>query len=149
MIQYLGNTSLLNLSKTAFLASSTIPVEMVLRCYDWAVKMRDEGHCVISGFSSRLEKDVWNFLKDGIQPIILVLAREMYRRIPAELQPLLDAGRLLIIFTSASSRQSKATALNRNKFVCEQADNILFVCGSENSSLLPLIEQYQHKQIFF
>ena len=147
MIQYLGNLSLLNLPKKAFLASSTIPVEMVLQCYDWAVKMRDEGQCVISGFSSRLEKDVWHFLKKGTQPIILVLAREMYRRIPAELQPLLDAGRLLIISTSTSSRQSKATALNRNKYVCEQADTIVFVCSNENSTLYPLIKQFHHKQI--
>ena len=30
----LGNRDLLNLPKTAFLASSTIPTDMVLRCYD-------------------------------------------------------------------------------------------------------------------
>ena len=54
-VVYLGNKELLKLPKTAFLASSTIPVDMVLKCYDWAVKMRDEGRCAISGFSSRLE----------------------------------------------------------------------------------------------
>ena len=95
-ISYLGNKELLKQPKTAFLASSTIPVEMVLKCYDWAVKMRDEGRCVISGFSSRLEKDVWDFLIKGKQPIILVMARTMYKTIPAELQPLFNSSRLLI-----------------------------------------------------
>ena len=51
-IEYLGNKDLLNEQKTAFLAASTIPREMVLKRFDWAVKMANEGQCVISGFSS-------------------------------------------------------------------------------------------------
>jgi hypothetical protein len=35
-MEYLGDKELLRQTKTAFLASSTIPPEMVLRCYDWA-----------------------------------------------------------------------------------------------------------------
>ena len=144
-IQYLGNKELLKQPKTAFLASSTIPVEMVLKCYDWAVKMRDEGRCVISGFSSRLEKDVWDFLVKGKQPIILVMARAMYKTIPAGLQPLLNSGRLLIISTSNATRQSKATALARNRYICELADRIFFVGVTEQSSLFPLKEEFNAK----
>lgn len=144
-VVYLGNIELLKLPKTAFLASSTIPVEMVLKCYDWAVKMREEGRCVISGFSSRLERDVWDFLISGQQPIILVLARAMYKTIPADLQSLLDTGRLLIISTSNATRQSKATALARNRYICEQADTILFVGVTEHSSLYPLKQDYYSK----
>ena len=146
-IQYLGNKELLKLPKTAFLASSTIPVDMVLKCYDWAVKMRDEGKCVISGFSSRLEKDVWDFLVKGKQPIILVLARAMYKTIPAELQPLLNSNRLLIISVSKAVRQSKATAHARNKYICEIADKILFVGVTDKSSLYPLRDIYKNKHI--
>ena len=144
---YLGNQSLLSMPKTAFLASSTIPVEKVLQCYDWAIEMRKQGRCVISGFSSRLERDVWKFLVKGQQPIILVLARSMFRRVPPELQPLLDEGRLLIISTSTSSRQSKATAFARNRFICDIADDILFIGASGSSSLAPLQEEYVVKQI--
>ena len=144
-VVYLGNKELLKLPKTAFLASSTIPVEMVLKCYDWAVKMRDEGRCVISGFSSRLEKDVWDFLVKGEQPIILVLARAMYKTIPAELQPLLNSSRLLIISTSNATRQSKTTALARNRYICELADRIFFVGATEQSSLFPIKEEFNAK----
>lgn len=147
-IQYLGNKELLKLPKAAFLASSTIPVDMVLKCYDWAVKMRDEGRCVISGFNSRLEKDVWDFLVKGKQPIILVLARAMYKTIPADLQPLLNSGRLLIISTSNATRQSKATALARNRYICEQADTILFVGVTEHSSLYPIKQEYDSKSTY-
>ena len=87
-IQYLGNQELLKLQKTAFLASSTIPPEMVLRCYDWAAGNHDG--CVVSGFSSKLEKDVLHFLLKSKCPIILVLARRMYRDIPEELKNLLQ-----------------------------------------------------------
>lgn len=146
-MEHLGNTELLNVPKTAFLASSTIPPEMVLKCYDWATQMAKEGKCVISGFSSHLEKEVLHFLAKGNQPIILVLAREMYKQIPMELQPLLDANRLLIISVSKAVRQSKATAYARNKYICEIADQILFVGVTEKSSLCPLNEAYQNKQI--
>ena len=74
-----GNKELLGVPKTAFLAASTIPPDMVLKCYDWAVSMANEGQCVISGFSSHLEREVLHFLMKGRCPIILVLARQMYK----------------------------------------------------------------------
>ena len=40
---------LLKQQKTAFLASSTIPPDMVLKCYDWATT-KHEGR-VVSGFT--------------------------------------------------------------------------------------------------
>ena len=143
----LGNRDLLNLPKTAFLASSTIPTDMVLRCYDWATQMAKGEQCVVSGFSSHLEKEVLHFLMKGRCPIILVLAREMYRQIPSELQPLLDAHRLLVISVSKAARQSKATAHARNKYICEIADKILFVGVTEKSSLYPLTDSYKNKHI--
>ena len=146
-MDYIGNNELLKLKKTAFLASSTIPPDMVLKCYDWATA-KHEG-CVVSGFSSKLklEQDVLHFLAKGKQPIILVLAREMYKRIPAELQPLLDTNRLLIVSVSKAERQSKATAYARNKYICEISDQILFVGVSEKSSLYKLRLDYKGKAI--
>lgn len=144
-MEYLGNRDFLNLSKTAFLASGTIPLDKVLLCYDWAQQMCREGKCVISGFSSRLEKDVLHFLMKGKQPIILVLARKIYKKVPEELQPLLDSNRLLIISTSSSPRQSKATALTRNAYICEHADSIVLVGVTEDSSLYPLKIQHKSK----
>jgi predicted Rossmann fold nucleotide-binding protein DprA/Smf involved in DNA uptake len=146
-MEYLGNKELLNVPKTAFLASSTIPPDMVLRCYDWATQMAKEGKCVVSGFSSHLEKEALHFLAKGKQPIILVIARQMYKQIPPELQPLLDANRLLIISVSKAVRQSKVTAHVRNKYICEIADHILFVGVNEKSSLWSLKEIHKSKLI--
>lgn len=146
-MDYLGNKELLKLPKTAFLASSTIPTDMVLRCYDWATQMAKEEQCIISGFSSHLEKEVLHFLMKGRCPIILVLARQMYKQVPLELQTLLDDNRLLIISVSKAVRQSKSTAFARNKHICEMADNILFVGVNEKSSLHPLTKEYTTKTI--
>lgn len=146
-MDYLGNKDLLKLPKTAFLASSKIPVDLVLSCYDWASQTAQSGQCVVSGFSSHLEKEVLHFLIKGRCPIILVLARQMYMQIPSELQSLLDANRLLIISVSKAVRQSKATAYARNKYICEIADKILFVGVTENSSLYPLKDMFKGKHI--
>jgi predicted Rossmann fold nucleotide-binding protein DprA/Smf involved in DNA uptake len=146
-VEYLGNKDLLKVPKTAFLAASAIPPDMVLKCYDWAVRMANEGRCVVSGFSSHLEREVLHFLMKGQQPIVLVLARQMYKDMPTELQELLDDNRLLIISISNATRQSKATALARNRYVCEIADEILFVGVHEKSSLLALEKGYREKAI--
>ena len=142
-MEYLGNKELLKQPKTAFLASSTIPLDMVLRCYDWATA-KHEG-CVVSCFSSKLERDVLHFLIKAKCPTILVLARRMYSTLPDELKEPVEQGRMLIISTTDATRQSRATALSRNRYICELADELLFVGVSEESSLFPLKEKYQSK----
>lgn len=77
---------------------------------------------MVSGFSSKLEQDVLHFLLKGSQPVILVLARRMYKAIPEELRKPLAENRLLIISVSTAVRQSKATALMRNRYICELSD---------------------------
>ena len=143
-MEYLGNKELLTMLKTAFLASGTIAPDVVLRCYDWATD-EHEG-CVVSGFSSKLEQDVLHFLLKSKTPVIMVLARRMYREIPEELKVPLVQGRLLIISTSTAIRQSRATALARNRYICKLADRIMMVGVTENSSLYALQEQFRNKQ---
>ena len=142
-MEYLGNKELLKLPKTAFLASSTIPPDMVLKCYDWATAEHDG--CVVSGFSSKLEQDVLHFLIKAKCPVILVLARYMYKVIPAELKEAMEEGRFLILSVSNATRQSKVTAHARNKYICEIADQILFIGVTENSSLFELQKEYSTK----
>lgn len=148
-LEYLGNEDLLKLPKTAFLASNTISSETVLRCYDWATEICHQGRCVVSGFSSKLEKDVLHFLLKGKQPIIMVLARQMYKVVPTDLKEALEQNRLLIISTSQAVRQSRATALARNRYVCEMADEIMLVGSAEGNSLFELREQFNEKIVSF
>ena len=73
----------------------------------------------------------------------------MRKVIPDELKEPLEQGRLLFISTSKAVRQSKQTALDRNKYICEVADNIFFVGVTPNSSLYPLKEYYGSKAVLF
>ena len=142
---YLGNKDLLKLPKTAFLASNTVPSETVLRCYDWATEMSRQGRCVVSGFSSKLEKDVLHFLLKGNQPIIMVLARQMYKVVPSDLKEALEQNRLLIISTSNSPRQSRQTAQQRNQYIAEITDTLYLVGVTESSSLCKLQQAFPDK----
>lgn len=143
-MDFLGNTELLAMQKTAFLASGTIAPDEVLRCYDWATG-EHEG-CVVSGFSSKLEQDVLHFLLRAKVPVIMVLARRMYKEIPEELKAPLEQGRLLIVSTTTAVRQSRNTALARNRYICEMADRIMMVGVTENSSLYGLREEFSNKK---
>ena len=62
-IEFHGNQDLLNCRKWGFMGSRTIPSDEVLRCYDWASKRAAAGDCVVSGFSSRMERDVLHFIR--------------------------------------------------------------------------------------
>ena len=77
--------------------------------------------------------------------VIIVLARKMYKVIPDELKEPLAQNRLLIISVSTAIRQSKMTAMTRNRYVCEMADRILFVGVTEQSSLYPYKNEYRNK----
>lgn len=128
--EYLGNIDLLKRKKWGFLASRKVASNEVLLCYDWATERSKSGDCVVSGFSSKLEKDVLHFLLKGNQPIIMVLARQMYKVVPRDLKEALEQNRLLIISTSNAARQSRATALARNKYVCDIADEAFILTNS-------------------
>ena len=126
-IEYLGNQDLLNCRKWGFIASRTIPSDEVIRCYDWASGRAAMDDCVVSGFSSRMERDVLHFLLQGKGKVIIVLARRMYKLIPEEWQQPLSEGRMLIISTTTATRQSRQTALARNRYVEELSDTMYII----------------------
>ncbi len=140
--QLIGNETLLELKKTAFLCSRSIPASVVLKCYDWAIEQREAGNCIISGFHSQLEKDVFHYLLKGEQPIIIALARGLKEKIEPELVKPLEKGRILIIspFDKTVKRVTEQTAEIRNKMMIELADNITVGYASEGGKLETLLK---------
>jgi predicted Rossmann fold nucleotide-binding protein DprA/Smf involved in DNA uptake len=131
-LQYLGNKDLLKRKKWGFLASRQVASNKVLLCYDWATERSKSGDCVVSGFSSKMEKDVLHFLLKGKSPIIVVLARRMYAKLPEEWRNAVNDGRMLIVSTSQAVRQSRQTALLRNQYVTELCDTLFSVESTNN-----------------
>lgn len=140
--QLIGNETLLELKKTAFLCSRSIPASVVLKCYDWAIEQREAGNCIISGFHSQLEKDVFHYLLKGKQPIIIALARGLKEKIEPELIKPLEEGRILIIspFDKTVKRVTEQTAEIRNKMMIELADNITVGYASKGGKLETLLK---------
>ncbi len=134
-LQYLGNKELLERTKTAFFASMTIQSQHVLDCYDWATGLNAENDCVISGFNSAIERDVLHFLLEHKVPVIIVLTRKPYIRIPKEHKTAYNEGRLLYISVSNGMRANRDLALRRNRYVAEMADELVFGMLTEQSSL--------------
>lgn len=125
MCNYLGNKELLNWWKIGFLASRKISTSAILPTLDWAVEISKRTDvAVVSGFHSRLEKDVLKFLLQGTCGIIIVLARGMYRKLPKVYDAAMNENRLLIIALEKDmiTRVSEYTAHRRNEFVINISD---------------------------
>lgn len=120
MCIYLGNKTLLDRWKIGFLASRKISTSTILPTLDWAVAISKRADvAVVSGFHSRLEKDVLKFLLQGKCGIIVVLARGMYRQLPKLYEAAMNENRLLVIALEKETitRVSEYTAHRRNKYV--------------------------------
>jgi hypothetical protein len=137
-----GNMDLLKMEMTAFLCSRKISVSVVMECYDWAIQQRMKGACVISGFHSRLERDIFELLWEGKQPIIHVLNRGLKSSWDQKTQSLLDSGRLLIItpFGKEIERGTEETGMIRNRLVLDLAHNVKYGHISENGNLKKLVQ---------
>ena len=124
----LGDNSIWDLPKTAFLCSDKFSAGSVLKSYDWAAEMKRLGRCVMSGFQSKLESDVFELLLKGDSPLIWVLARGMFDRAPVKLREHITSGRLLIVspFESAIKRIHRGLAFERNQFIVDNADEVVF-----------------------
>ena len=142
-VSYLGNKEILNKYKVGFLCSRKVPADIILKTYDWAIEQRDKGICVVSGFHSKIEKDVFHYLAKGKQPIILVLARSMHKRVPNELKELLDDGRLLIIspFEENVNRITEQTAFIRNKYIMNISNELKIPFVSKGGLLDKLLKE--------
>ena len=107
-----------------FLCSRKVGSGSLLRCYDWATGMVGTGKTVMGGFSSAVERDVLDLLLRCRVPVIIVLARKLYKVIPLEWHNAIIENRLLVISFSDTPRQSAQTAAARNRFIINNADNL-------------------------
>ena len=136
-MEYLGNKNILKLEKTAFLCSQRCPADVVLRSYDWAKQQRELGNCIVCGNHSQIEKDVFDILLKGNQPLILVLARGMKNRWEPGIMYAAKENRLLIVspFESEIKRVTRETAEVRNRKIIEISNRIIVGYKTANGQL--------------
>ena len=123
----IGNIALLQKRKIGFLASRQIATLSVLPTLDWAtaISQREEV-AVVSGFHSRMEREVLKILLRGKCGIIVVLARGMYHQVPQIYEEALQQNRLLLLSYEKDNltRISERTAHKRNEWVISLSDEI-------------------------
>lgn len=125
----------------ALLASSKISSQSIMRCYDWATEISRQEVIVSSGFSSQLERDVLHFLLKGTCRIQMVLARAPYKKLPKEYEAYIESGRMEVISVCNTPRQTRDSALIRNRYIANEADVVVFVSLHKESSLYAIYEE--------
>jgi c-di-GMP-binding flagellar brake protein YcgR len=144
-----GELGILKLQKTAFLCSQKCPAEIVLKSFDWAKEQREKENCIICGNHSQIEKDVFEILLKGKQPLILALARGMKIRWEPEIEKAVNENRLLVIspFEQEIKRVARETAKIRNKKIIEISDKIIVGYKSKNGQLEKLLTRIEYEQL--
>jgi len=141
-METLGNTSLLNCKKIGYFASNTIDSRSVLPTLDWAAEVaKRDDVAIVSGFHSKMEREVLDFLLRGKCGIVCVLARTIYKKIPNRFREAYNAGRVLFIspFKTSATMTSRHLCQRRNEYVVSISDELVFSSLAPDSSLYSLV----------
>lgn len=134
----------MNLYKIGYFASSKIAPLSVLPTLDWAVEIaKREDIAVVSGFHSKMEREVLDYLIKGRCGIIMVLARSIYRKVPSKLKEAFNQNRVLFISDDSMHNvimTGKDNALKRNRLVAQFANELVFSSLTPESSLSQIAE---------
>lgn len=137
-METLGNSSLLDRKKIGYFASSKIATLSVLPTLDWAAEVAQrEDVSVVSGFHSKMEREVLDFLLRGRCGIVSVLARAIYKKVPERYCEAYEAGRVLFISNERDSarRTCREAAGRRNAYIVSISDVLVFSSVTSDSTL--------------
>lgn len=142
-METLGNISLLERTKIGYFASGTIATLSVLPTLDWATEIaKRDDVAIVSGFHSKMEREILDFLLKGKCGIIKVLARSIYKNIPPVFADAYNDERILFIspYKTSATRVSRLLCQKRNEYIASICDKLVFSSLSPESSLYPLFE---------
>jgi predicted Rossmann fold nucleotide-binding protein DprA/Smf involved in DNA uptake len=135
-ITAIGNLSLLGHRLLGLVCSQKCPGDAILKTFDLARALRDNGVPVVSGFHTPMERECLALLLRGSQPVVICPARAIDRmRVPQAWRVALEADRLLVLspFQARNRSPTAELAHRRNEFVATLADKILVAHASPDS----------------
>ncbi len=134
--KYIGNLKLLKNTKYGFLSSQKYCPGTSLNIKNW-LKTLDPDVCVVSGFQSKLEKELLDFLLQEKRKIIFVLSTDVYEKCPQKFKEAVKNGSMLIIspFDTQLRIKTRNAAKTRNKFIIEMVDK-LFIGDLTSNGML-------------
>lgn len=149
-MNYKGDIRILELPKAAFLCSQKCPAEIVLKSYDWAKEQREKGNCIVCGNHSQIEKDAFEILLKGKQPLILVLPRSLKKRWEPGILQAVNQNRLLVISPfddNSNNRISRENAIRENEAIISLGNKIVVGYKTKNGQLEKLLNRIEHEQL--
>ena len=141
-METVGNKELLEHRKIGYFASSKIATLSVLPTLDWASEMAKlDTVTIVSGFNSKMEREVLEILLKGRCNIICVLARPIYKVIPDKFRDAYAQDRVLFIShnTARSTMTSRHLCQKRNEYIASISDELVFSSLTPESSLYSLV----------
>ena len=143
--KFIGNMSLLGLSKTAYLCSMTDDKTIINKSIEWANKYKDKEICIISGFQSPAEMAVLEVLLEGNVKIIMVLAKSIFKKCPEKYKKAVEEGRMLIIspFENVEAVTTKDSARRRNQYVMNHSNNMVVGYITKLGMLESMVKTYK------
>lgn len=150
-MEFLGRKELLDRLKIGYFAASKIASLSVLPTLDWAAEIaKREDVAIICGFHSKLEREVLNYLLKGKCGIICVLARGIYKQIPAKYKEAFDNNRLLFISLESDKTliYGREQTAKRNEFIASISDELVFSSVTPESSLFELTQTEKPIRVF-
>jgi len=139
----------------ALFCSRKCPGDLILKLYDLARELRQQGTTVIGGFHTPMEQECLTILLRGTGNLIICPARSLENmRLPDLWQKPLDAGRLLLLspFAEKQRRVTAALANSRNEFVAALATQIVIVyaeVGGRTEQLASRISDWRKPLLTF
>lgn len=147
-METLGNISLIERKKIGYFASSKIASLSVLPTLDWATEVaKRDDVAIVSGFHSKMEREVLDILLRDRCGIICVLARPIYKIIPDKYRYACAQGRVLFISNNASksTMTSRYLCQKRNEYIASISDELVFSSLTPDSTLYRI--SLSHKSI--
>jgi predicted Rossmann fold nucleotide-binding protein DprA/Smf involved in DNA uptake len=131
----LGAQHLWSQPKLALFCSASAPPGVVLAIHDLAQQWRRSGPIIAGGFQSPAEDEALTVLLRGPQPVIIWLARGLYREVPARFRRALAENRLLFLspFPATIRRATAERAFIRNRLCAATAQTILIAHAQPGS----------------
>ena len=119
---------------------------LLLPTLDWAAEVAKRYDvAIMSGFHSKMEREVLDILLKGQCNIICVLARPIYKVIPNKYRDAFTKDRVLFIShnTAKSTMTSRHLCQKRNEYIASISDELVFSSLAPESSLYPLSLTYK------
>lgn len=137
MLRKLGNETLLQKRKTAFLCSRITPEETQTAVLEWVNSLNQNSDCILCGNHSAMEHLVFGLLLRKKIPTILVLAETFKDNWNNEIISALKENRLLIITLCDETVHfvSKQSAADRNLLILSLAENIVIGYSTPNGNI--------------